>query len=140
VDAFFFQFVSGADAFPGGSDFDEDAVAIDAIFFITRDERARFGEGGLGVKAETRVDFGAYAAGHDFQNLEAKKHREFIQRIGHIFSFGGYFAEQLGVLGHLRGFQDEAGVGGGVLRGEARMDSKSPVSATMVVCCGKESR
>jgi len=33
VDAFFFQFLRCADAFPCGGNFDEDAIAVDAVLF-----------------------------------------------------------------------------------------------------------
>ena len=66
VNAFFFQFLGCADAFPRGGDFDEDSIAVDAVLFVTRDERARLGERGFGVEAEAGVHLGAHAAGDNF--------------------------------------------------------------------------
>ena len=46
--------------------FREELSASDAVLFVTRDERARLGERGLGVEAEAGVHLGAHAAGDDF--------------------------------------------------------------------------
>ena len=46
VDAFFFEGFGGADALPGGRDFDEDAFAAHACRLVEGDDFARFGDGG----------------------------------------------------------------------------------------------
>ena len=123
VDAFFLEDFSGFDAFPGGGDFDEDALAGDAGFFVHADEVTGFVDVGLGVEGEAGVDFGGDAAGDDFEDFEAEGDDEAVHDgvekggagEGGGFAVGdGFFDEGL-VFVFLGGLEDEGGVGGGVL-------------------------
>ena len=118
ADAFFFEFGSGLDAFPGGSHLDEDAFFGDAGGFVESDELFSFGDRGGFVERETSVDFGGDAAGDDFQNFGAEGDEKCVD--GGLNAFAtvilGSFVEQRFVFGHLHGLKDEARVRGSVER------------------------
>jgi len=63
VNALLLQDLGGFDAFPGGGDLDEDAIAADAGLAIEADQLAGFGDRGFGVKAQAGIDLGGDAAG-----------------------------------------------------------------------------
>ena len=65
VDAFLLEDFRGADAFPGGGDLDEDALAADAGVIVFRDDLMGLRDGGLGVVGEAGVNLGGDAAGDD---------------------------------------------------------------------------
>jgi hypothetical protein len=69
VDAFLLQHFGGFDAFPGGGDLDEHAVATDAGFFVEGHDLAGLGDSGGGVEGQAGVDLGGDAAGDDFKDL-----------------------------------------------------------------------
>jgi hypothetical protein len=121
VDAVFFEDLGGFDAFPGGGDFDEHAVAADAGFFVEGDDLAGFGDGGGGVEGEPGVHFGGDAAGDDFEDFETENDEEAVddggQRGGGA-GVGDGLVEERGVGGHRGGFEDEGRVGGRVAGGE----------------------
>jgi hypothetical protein len=79
VDAFFFELFCGFDAFPGGGDFDEDAVALVAFGFVGADEFAGFVDGALGIEGEACVDFGGDAAGDDVEDFEAEEDEDAVE-------------------------------------------------------------
>ncbi len=123
VDAFFLQDFGGFDAFPGGGDFDEDALAGDAGLFVHADEVAGFVDVGLGVEGEAGVDFGGDAAGDDFEDFEAEGDDEAVHDAveeggsgegGGFAVCDGFFDEGF-VFVFLGGLEDEGRVGGGVL-------------------------
>ena len=129
VDAFLLKDFSGADAFPGRGDLDEDAVAANAGVVVLLNDGAALSDGGLGVVGEAGIDFGGDAAGNDGQDLLAEGDGQaFEGQVGHVF-IGCAFAQLLArvekyavdnglVLRHLRGGGDQRGVGGGVLGAE----------------------
>lgn len=91
VDLFVPELARGLDAFPSRGDFDEDALAGDAGFFVAGDERAGFGERAGGVEAEARIDFGGDAVGNDLENFEAEGDGEFVERdVEGTASAGGF--------------------------------------------------
>ncbi len=116
------KLAGGFDALPGGGNFDEDAFAGDAGFFVARDEGAGFGEGADGVEAETGVHFGGNALGDDLEDFETEGDGEFVERNvegaagtgGLGLGIGDGAVDDVRVFGHLGGLEEEAGVGGGV--------------------------
>ena len=83
VDAFLFEHFGGLDAFPGGGDLDEDAVAGVAFLFVGGDELARLGDGALGVERKAGVHFGGDAAGDDLEDFQAEEDQDAVEnRLG----------------------------------------------------------
>ena len=66
------ELARGLDALPGGRDFDEDALLLDAERPVERDELLGLGLGALLVEGQTRVDLGRDAAGDDGEDLLAE--------------------------------------------------------------------
>ena len=129
MNALLFQDLGGFDAFPGGGDLDEDAIAADAGLAIEADQLAGFGDRGFGVKAQAGIDLGGDAAGDDFEDLLAEGDADFIEGFAHHLFGGGRRAadlagfaqggvDQVLVGRNLGGRQDQGGVGGGVPGGE----------------------
>ena len=56
VDALFLELFGGFDAFPGGSDFDQDPFAANACLFIKVDDVFRLCDGCFAIKREACVD------------------------------------------------------------------------------------
>ncbi len=125
-----FSRISAAlDAFPGGSDLDEDTVAANAGVIVLGNDLAGLGNGGGGVIGEARIHFGGDAAGHDGQNLFAEGDGQPLEgEVGHG-GIGCAFAELVTrilehavhnglVLRQLRGGGNQRGVGGGILGAE----------------------
>lgn len=69
VDAVFLKDFCGTDAFPGGGNFDQDAFAVDASFFVKGNEFAGFGCGGGGVEGEAGIDLSGDASGDDLEDF-----------------------------------------------------------------------
>jgi hypothetical protein len=123
MDAFFLQDFSGFDAFPGGGDLDQHALAIRASSFVEADDLAGLVEGGLGVKGETSVHFGADAAWDDLEDLLAKVNEDAVDHGIHqsiageaaALHVGHAFVDEAAILGLLCSSQNQRGVGGGVL-------------------------
>ena len=78
MDAFALQLGSRLDAFPGGGDLDQHAVAANACGLIERHQATGAGHGGSGVKRQACVDFSRDAAGHDLEDLQAKAHQHLV--------------------------------------------------------------
>ena len=80
-DAVLLQFARRLDAFPGGGDLDQHALAFYSSLLVQGDQPARPGHGGGAVKAQAGIDFRRDAARHDFQNLQAEAHQHCIDDI-----------------------------------------------------------
>ncbi len=78
VDAFLLEFLGGLDAFPGGGDLDEDALAGDAVLFVNGDELSGLGDGGVGVEGEAGIDLGRNAAGNDLEDFQAEEDQDAV--------------------------------------------------------------
>ena len=79
VDAFLLEDLGGLDAFPGGGELDEDALAGDAGGLVLRDDVAGGLDGLLGVVGEAGVDLGGDAAGDDLEDLLAEGYGEGLE-------------------------------------------------------------
>jgi hypothetical protein len=85
VNAFLLQHLGGANAFPRGSDLDEDAVAANACLVVFGNDLCGLRDGGFGVVRQARVDLGGDAAGNDGQNLLAEGDGQALEgQIGHV--------------------------------------------------------
>src|SRR5262249_5531392 len=122
VDAILLQDAGGLDAFPGGGELDEDALASDAVFGVGVDEEAAFGDEGVRVKGKFGAGFGGDAMGHGFEDLEAEINEDQTQRVGSgeagLPGVGDGFGDDGFIFRVGGGFENEAGIGGGVLGGE----------------------
>jgi hypothetical protein len=105
--------------------------------FVQRDELLRAGHGGGGVEGQARVHLGADAAGHELEDLQPEAHQHTVHhgRQGQARCWATVSASSGAYSGLLRGLEDQAGVGGGILRRELGHLWKLPVSATTVVYC-----
>lgn len=123
VDAILLEGGGGLDAFPCGGDFDEDAIAGDAVLFVHGDELAGLGDGAGGIEGEAGVDFSGDAAGDDFEDFLSEEDEDAVDDAfdegvggeGGAFEFGDGLIDEGAVLGFFRGLEDEGRVGGGVL-------------------------
>ena len=124
VDAFLLEFFSSLDAFPSGSDLDEDAVARDALGLVGGDELFGFRDGGCGVEGKTGVDFGGNTTRNDLEDLKAEEDEDavedgFDQSVTGLAGFLEFLDSLLNdaaILGLAGSLKDERGVGGGILR------------------------
>jgi len=114
VDTFFFEDLGGLDAFPGGGDLDQNAVASDAGFFVESYDLVGFGDGGGGVEGETGVHFGGDTAGDDLEDFQAEHDEEAVDDGGEggrgACVFDG-LVNQGGIGRHGCSFEDQRGVG-----------------------------
>jgi hypothetical protein len=127
--------VSGLDTLPGGGDLDEDTVLGDAVVGVQLDDGEGLVNGGLGVEGQLGVNLGGDLAGNDLEDLLAELNEETVQ--GGIdllvdglalgLTEGNGSVDESGVLGLLRGSQDQGRVGGGIL-GLVLADSYEAVS------------
>ena len=124
MNAFLFTDPGGLGTLPGRRDFDEDALAGDAGFFVKPDEITGLLNGPLHVEGQTRIHLGRNAAGDDFENLAAKCDKEivddlFLQRLsaeGGPLVIGDGLGQERFVFLLLHGFENQRGIGRGVLR------------------------
>ena len=124
IDALALEDFRRAHAFPRRRDFDEDALAPDAVRLVKLDEPVRLVDQAVGVKREIGVRFGRNAARHDFQNLDAEQHQQIVHDAPQqffpagagFFVFSHRLVHEEPVFRHLRGLEDERGIGRGVLR------------------------
>jgi hypothetical protein len=116
VDAFLFQRLGGADAFPRGGDLDQDALAIDAGRFVQGDQFTALGDIGLRVERQGGIDFSRDAPWNDLQDFHAKRDQEFVDHGagGGAGAIGHGLGQQRLVFFLLDGFQDQRRIGGGV--------------------------
>jgi hypothetical protein len=112
-----FELLGSLDAFPRGRHFDQDTFFGNALGLVHGNQALTAGYGGLGVKAQAGIDFGGHTPRDDGHNLAAKTHQKmvhgFIQRLAAVLCNGG--AQEGRVLGLLNRFQNQRGIGGGVL-------------------------
>ena len=109
---------------------------------VKLDEMPAFGDQRGGVEGQVRVGFGGDAAGNDFQNFQAEQNHQIVEDVREQFLAGelglvvgdGLVHEEL-IFRHLRGLENQRGIGGGVARRELFEEAKSPVSATTMVNC-----
>ena len=121
IDFFLLQQFGGLDSFPRRGELDEDAFARDAGLFVEGDDFAGFGNRTVAIKGEPRVHLGRNAAGDDLQDLAAKEDEKLIDDLARTCGGPGIlhrFGEQVCVVRHSGGLENQAGVGRGVARGE----------------------
>ena len=82
ADAFLFQDGGGADAFPGGGDLDQHALAGNAGVRIQGDQVAALGDCTFRVERQAGIDFGRDAAGDDLQDFLAKRDQQAVDDFG----------------------------------------------------------
>lgn len=124
VDAFLLQDPGSLGAFPGRSDFDEDAFAREAFLFVKADEVAGFFESAGDIERKAGIDFGGDASGDDLEDLLAKGNEQIVDDFfGESFAgeiagavFGDGRLEEREILRELNRFVDESWIGRGVLR------------------------
>ena len=124
VNAFFFQLFSGANALPGGGQFDQNAIVADARVVVQLDDALGFRDRRFGVIGETCVHFGGDTARDQFQNFETDVHRQLIGSIEDLLraiaalatSPGDSVVNQLTVLRDLSRAENQGRVSGGILR------------------------
>ena len=127
VDALLLEDLGGLDAFPGGGELDENAIAGDAGLVVQGDDGARLGDGLVDVVGEAGVDLGGDAAGDDVENLATEGDFEGPEGLrGDVLVRGtgtGILAHLLQhviddglILGLLCGGGDQRRIRGGVLR------------------------
>ena len=68
------------DAFPGGSEFDEDTILADAGLLVDRDDLAGLLDAALLVEGETSVDLRGHAARDNLEDFLAEEHAGIVQR------------------------------------------------------------
>ncbi len=122
VDALALQLLGRADALPRGRDLDQDSVAVHALGPVQRDQPARARQRGLCVEAQARIDLSGHAPGDELQDLDPEAHQQSVHQlhlVGHPMLRDG-LGQQRRVLGLLHRFQDERGIGGGILGGVGR--------------------
>ena len=119
MDAFTLKHLRGLYALPGRGDFDEHPLLrVYPLCLIQLGNASRPCQSGIGVKAQTGIDFGGHTPRQQGQQFHAKAHQQtvhgFIQR--HLGVLGQGLVQQGTVHRHLHRFEDERGVGGGVSR------------------------
>lgn len=81
ADAFLFQDLGGADAFPGGGHLDEHAFALDAGCLVQLDQVAALGHRAFDVERQAGVDLGRDAARDDAQDLLAEGDQQVVDGV-----------------------------------------------------------
>jgi len=118
VDAVALQPGRGLNTFPGGCDLDQHAVHVHALTLVEVDDAARPRHGRFGVEAQAGIDLGGHAAGNELQDLAAETHQQaichLVQTLRTVLRHS--ICQQVRVLGLLHRFQDERGIGRGILR------------------------
>ena len=126
VDAVLLELAGGLDAFPCGSNLDEDAVPGEAFFFVHADELARLGDGAVGIEGEAGIDFRGDATGDDAEDFASEEDEdavddafdELISAEWAVAVFRDGLIDERAVLGFFGRLEDKGGIGGGVLREE----------------------
>ncbi|CCK05286.1 hypothetical protein BN128_3315 [Cronobacter sakazakii 696] len=124
VDAFFFQLLRRADALPGGSQFDQDAIVADAGVVVEFDQALGFGDAAFGVIGQTRVHFGRDTARDKLQDFQTDIHCQFVGGVHDLlravaalaFRPGHRIVNQFTVFRDLRSVKDQRRVSRGILR------------------------
>src|SRR5471032_99730 len=115
LNAFLFQNLGGTDAFPGGSDLDQYAVAADAGFVVQLDQTVRALQYGVSVERKARVHFSGNAARDHFQNFLTYRNAKTVARQAHIaVAVVNAGVQQLGITGNGGRFEQQGRVGGSV--------------------------
>jgi hypothetical protein len=114
-----------SDAFPCRGDLEEDPGArVDAGGLVELHQRRSAFECGFGVERKPRIDLGRDPSGNDLQDLRAEVDGELVHgRLGLVHRVAAAFTraeedgvlDQLAILRHLSRFEDQGGVGGGIL-------------------------
>jgi hypothetical protein len=93
---------------------------IDAGSFVKGDEAARLLDGAEHVVGQARIDFGGDSSGNDGENFTAEAHQQMFESFGLQATAKALqgLAEQVLIACLLGCLQNEARIGGGVLRGE----------------------
>ncbi|CCJ77799.1 hypothetical protein BN135_2863 [Cronobacter muytjensii 530] len=124
VDAFFFKLLGGADALPGRSELDQNAIVADASVVVEFDQAPGFSDAAFGVIGETRVHFGRDTARDKLQDFQTDVHRQLVSRVYHLLSAiaalafrpGHRVVDQFAVFRDLCGVKDQRRVSRGILR------------------------
>ena len=123
----FSRLLGGLDAFPGGGELDQDALAADAGLLVGGDDLAGRGDRFLRVIREAGIHLGRDAAGDDLEDALAELDGELLEgEVGDLLLVGA-FAElrsrafkrtvnDVRVLGHLRRSGDKRRICGRILR------------------------
>jgi len=90
------ELAGGLDTLPGGSDLDEDTLALDAEGLVEGDKVLGLLNGGLLVERETGVDLSRDTAGDDLEDLGTESNEETVS--GKVELLGLVRSLLLGVL------------------------------------------
>ena len=104
-------------AFPGRGHFDQHPVFGDALGLVHGDQAFAPGNRGSRIKTEPRIDLGRNPARNDGQDFAAEMHQQMVHHLVQWpATVGGDFGvQQRRVFGFLYRFENQRGVGGGVL-------------------------
>ena len=124
IDAVLLQNFRSLDAFPGGGDLDQNALAPNAVFFIQINDMARLRDRGRRVKGEAGIDFRAHATGNDLEDFRTEIYEDAIHDGIHqrraaqwgAFVIRDGLVHQRLVFRLLRCGENERWIRGGVLR------------------------
>ena len=107
VDSLFLENFRRADSLPGRGDFDQDAIAGDAVLFVEGDELTPLLDAPFGIEGEAGVRLGRDAAGHDLQDLQPEGDEHVIDDILHLLRRDGSHFRRVKSLGWpVRGRRD----------------------------------
>ena len=106
-------------ALPCGRDFDQHTLfGVYALRLVELGDAPRPCKGGIGVKAQTGIDFGRHTSWQQRQNLATKAHQQAVHVViqRSLGMLRQSFIQQRAVGRHLHCLEDERGIGGGILR------------------------
>ncbi len=84
LNAFFFQLLRRADAFPGGGDLDQHTVTANAGFVVQVDQTVRTLENGRFIERQAGIHLSGNTARYDFQNFLTYRHRKTVAGQAHV--------------------------------------------------------
>ncbi len=117
LNAFFFQLLRCADAFPGGGDLDQHAVTAYASFVVQVDQTVRTLENRGFIERQTRIHLGGNTPRHDFENLLTYRHRKTVAGQADVtVAVLHSLIQQRGIAWNRRRLEQQGRVSGGVLR------------------------
>ncbi|MNE16420.1 hypothetical protein D3C80_1093630 [compost metagenome] len=120
LDAFFFQHLGGADAFPGRGQLDQHPVTADTGLVVQRDQLPGLGQQRRLVEGQAGVDLGGDTPRNHLENAGANGYGKGVTGNADIaLAVLDRLLEQLGITGHGRSLEQQGRVGGGIDRFQA---------------------